>query len=44
MNYNATFILAVIALILTVASFIWPGPLLQIAVAFLAVALLLQGK
>lgn len=41
MNYNASFILCVIALILSVASFVWPGPLLQIAVVLLAISALL---
>jgi hypothetical protein len=39
MQYTPRHILVVIALILTVASFVWPGPLLQVAVLLLCIAL-----
>ncbi len=43
MNYSPALILCVIALIMAVCSFIWPGPLLQVAVILLAIAALIGG-
>lgn len=42
MTYSPSFILCVIALILAVCSFIWPGPLIQVSVILLAIAALLN--
>lgn len=43
MNYSPALILIVIALILAVCSFIWPGPLLQVSVILLAIAALISS-